>query len=90
MIEKKSNRKEMTDGFELQALTEDLLKEVNGGLMSYANTPAGQLAGLRTPPTTGPNLGDYADWYYNTYGFGGTGGNSMNGGSPAGPWGRPA
>jgi hypothetical protein len=72
MIEKKSNRKEMTYGFASQALTEDLLQQVNGGLISSANLP-------HRPdlPSVGPNLGDYADWYYYNAGFGATGGSSM-------------
>jgi hypothetical protein len=69
----------------LRELTTGEMETVSGGLISSANLP-------HRPdlPSLGPNLGNYADWYYVTYGFGGSGGNSMNGASPTTPFGRPA
>jgi len=72
MIEKKSNPDETINGFTPQALTEDLLQQVNGGLISSANLPHAP-----EPSKLPPNLGDYADWYYYNAGFGAMGGSSF-------------
>jgi hypothetical protein len=72
MSEKKSNRNEMPDSFASQVLTEELLREVNGGLISSANLPH-----RPAPPSVGPNFGDYADWYEMNAGFGATGGTTF-------------
>jgi hypothetical protein len=65
-----SNTEQAAHG--LQELTTAEMEMVSGGLISSANLP-------HRPdlPSTGPNLGDFADWYYVTYGFGALGGKSI-------------